>query len=314
MTQILKLFLFFIIIFGFLSSIFNLVQAATDCPIGQGWCIEVSIPGLKAGTPVKDPGVYFEKVYIFAVALGAILAVVMIIYGGFIWMTSPAVANIQKGKDMIYGAISGLILLLASYLILYTINPELVGLSSPAMQNVNIDTGNTGGSNNSGGGGNTGGGGSSTNNIAQTIINTVNSNPGVYSQFALCYGSTGCEDADTYILNYTLGPENSAWSYHPYNYPLGASNTLPSPELLNIWHNSLDNGNIVFAHVLGGGSGQHWILILGIDENNNITSFDPADGLIHTDPLTYQNRPGWYYFGSPINGVNDGWGGYVTVP
>ena len=53
---------------------------------------------------------------------------IMIMWAGFLWMTSAAnPANIATAKRYIFNAIIGAILLLSSYVILNTINPELVG-------------------------------------------------------------------------------------------------------------------------------------------------------------------------------------------
>lgn len=141
-----------IILFLSLICLFITVAGFISAAEVGGWKLEIGVPGLQAGTEVKEPGQYLETVFKFAVMLAAILAVVMIIAGGFLWMTSPAIGTKEKGKEMIYGAIGGLILLLASYLILYTINPALTGLKGPELADVNINT--------SGGGGGTGGGGS----------------------------------------------------------------------------------------------------------------------------------------------------------
>jgi len=53
---------------------------------------------------------------------------VMILYAGFLWMTSAAnPGNIAVAKRYMTNAIIGAVLLLSSYIILYTINPDLVG-------------------------------------------------------------------------------------------------------------------------------------------------------------------------------------------
>ncbi|MFA5358353.1 MAG: pilin [Patescibacteria group bacterium] len=67
--------------------------------------------------------------YKFGVGAAAVLAVVMIVIGGFIWMTSGGDSGrITAAKGYIIGSIVGLILALGSYSILYLVNPELVYL------------------------------------------------------------------------------------------------------------------------------------------------------------------------------------------
>lgn len=57
--------------------------------------------------------------------LGAIVAVVMIILGALTYMFSDIVPNKKRAIDRIRGAMWGLLLLAASWLILNTINPQL---------------------------------------------------------------------------------------------------------------------------------------------------------------------------------------------
>lgn len=73
---------------------------------------------------------YIDYVFKFSIALAAFLAVVMIIYGGFLYMTSEIPGVKSDGKEKITNAIFGLIMILASYLILQTIDPRLVEVTT----------------------------------------------------------------------------------------------------------------------------------------------------------------------------------------
>lgn len=74
---------------------------------------------------------YIAGVYKYAVAVVSIIAVVMIMVGGLRWMTAGGNASaISSAKEMISGAVIGLILLLGSYTVLYTINPDLVNFKA----------------------------------------------------------------------------------------------------------------------------------------------------------------------------------------
>lgn len=74
-------------------------------------------------------GNYISTVYTWGLSVVGILAVVMMMIGGLIWTTAGGSAtHIATAKQYIGGAISGLVLLLVSYLLLETINPELVNL------------------------------------------------------------------------------------------------------------------------------------------------------------------------------------------
>lgn len=76
-------------------------------------------------------GQYVSALYQYGVGLAAVLAVVMIMIGGFLWLTSGGSPNrAGKAKEFITSALLGLLLALFSYTILYTINPRLVTMGS----------------------------------------------------------------------------------------------------------------------------------------------------------------------------------------
>ena len=60
------------------------------------------------------------------ITLGALFAVVMLVIAGIGYMISESGVEIQKAKDRAWHAIQGLLLLTACWLILYTINPNLL--------------------------------------------------------------------------------------------------------------------------------------------------------------------------------------------
>lgn len=64
--------------------------------------------------------------YYFIVSIAGLAAFFMLVWGGFEWMTSAGnPARISSAKDRISSALLGLLLILASFLILQVINPEL---------------------------------------------------------------------------------------------------------------------------------------------------------------------------------------------
>lgn len=106
------------------------------------------LPGLNTfnpgsmGTPgAGDLGAYLSKIIPLFIGICAILAVVMIVIGGIEYMTNEIVSNKEEGKKKIRNAIAGLLLALAAWLILYTINPKIldVDLSSVVQQVVEIN-------------------------------------------------------------------------------------------------------------------------------------------------------------------------------
>jgi hypothetical protein len=71
-----------------------------------------------------SPCEYIKVAYAWGLGLVGTLAVTVIAYGGFLYM----VGKVEQGRDYITSAFLGVLLLFGSYLILYTINPELAKL------------------------------------------------------------------------------------------------------------------------------------------------------------------------------------------
>ncbi len=94
-------------------------------------CIQgTSTGGECATTPTIDLNGYIGYIFKFAIALAAFLAVIMIIWGGVETMTSEVPFIKSNGKDKIQNAVIGLVMVLASYLILVTIDPRLVEINT----------------------------------------------------------------------------------------------------------------------------------------------------------------------------------------
>ena len=81
-------------------------QTAGDCPLGK----------------------YLKIMFGLFLGTAAVLAMVMIVMGGMEYMTSELISSKESGKDKIKNAIFGLLLALSAYLILNTINPNLLDI------------------------------------------------------------------------------------------------------------------------------------------------------------------------------------------
>lgn len=74
---------------------------------------------------------YIKYAFRLAIALAAFAAVVMFTYGGFEYMMSEtSVSNQKTAKDRMQNAILGLLAVLSSYVILNTIDPRLVNVTT----------------------------------------------------------------------------------------------------------------------------------------------------------------------------------------
>lgn len=90
--------------------------------------LEMPLPGT-AGKNISNPGQYIQYFFIFGLSLIGFLAVAALVVGGIMWMTGGSITSTEKARNIIIGAVSGVVLLLCSYLLLWTIDPSLVNLT-----------------------------------------------------------------------------------------------------------------------------------------------------------------------------------------
>ncbi|MBI4836868.1 MAG: L,D-transpeptidase [Candidatus Portnoybacteria bacterium] len=89
--------------------------------LAQGYQLQIPIP--KGQSSVSGPSQYIQMIFK---------------YGLSIVGSGGNETRKKSGKEWMWGAVMGLVLLLCSWLILYTINPQLTKLSEPALQRVTI--------------------------------------------------------------------------------------------------------------------------------------------------------------------------------
>ncbi|OGL73414.1 hypothetical protein A3F28_00875 [Candidatus Uhrbacteria bacterium RIFCSPHIGHO2_12_FULL_57_11] len=102
--------------------------------------LSIPVPGIPEFSEVKLQGPegqryyiipwlaqYLEAIYRYALSIIGVVATVMVVYGGIRWLTAAGnMTAIGEAKKVIGNAVIGLIIALGSYLILFTINPEIV--------------------------------------------------------------------------------------------------------------------------------------------------------------------------------------------
>lgn len=118
----------FIVIIGqvlFLCGVsFNMAQAQ-----GEPYVPLVEIPNINSYEKQQSSdglSAYLGNMYTFGVAIATLLAVIMIMWGGIEYMSTDSMGGKEGGKEKISNALFGLLLALGSYLILRTINQELL--------------------------------------------------------------------------------------------------------------------------------------------------------------------------------------------
>lgn len=126
-----------LIIIGVLILVSQITFAQTPCgPQDDGSYILCSpIPGMPLR--VTDVGSYVGNIYRFALMIGGIIVFARIVYGGLKYIFSAGnVTAKSDARDVITQAIWGLTLLLGAFLILNTVNPNLIKLKEPGISQV----------------------------------------------------------------------------------------------------------------------------------------------------------------------------------
>lgn len=83
---------------------------------------------------ITGPASYIHYLFIWGLGMVGVMALAALAYGGFVYLVSGGSETAKAhAKSWIWGAIWGLLLLFASWLILYTINPDLVNLKEPTL-------------------------------------------------------------------------------------------------------------------------------------------------------------------------------------
>jgi len=172
------------------------------------YTFETGIPGIaKKGETLPTSGIsnLVNKIIVFVFALAGLLSMAMIIYAGVEISISAGNANLQRdAKDRLLWAIVGLIFLFTSYILLYTINPELVRIKEPGLggnNNAPSNGFNPGGGGGGGGGGSgadgSGSGADGNNNAPHTLLTGFKwplATPPSRDSITSCYGYRNSEE------------------------------------------------------------------------------------------------------------------------
>lgn len=116
---------FFVALLLFISP-FLVIHAADYVPLAP---IPGTVPNCAKPPCGTNLSVYLIGSFKVGIALAGILAFLMIVLGGFEYLSTDAITGKEEGKARIERAIGGLILALTSYIILYTIDPTLVSMN-----------------------------------------------------------------------------------------------------------------------------------------------------------------------------------------
>jgi len=98
--------------------------------------INPNIPGI-SNVSTAGPAGWIKGFYNFALLAAGILAFGAAVFGGFKYATSAGDASKQsEGRAWIWSALLGILLLAGAYIILQTVNPNLVKLQNPTLSTI----------------------------------------------------------------------------------------------------------------------------------------------------------------------------------
>lgn len=131
--------IFFLQIIGLVFLIFS-PQATQAADIK--FTPQIGIPGqpeidFSKDKTIRPIGLYIQSIYKYAIGIVGILATIVMMFGGVLWITAMgSQEKITDAKAWITASLTGLFLALTSYIMLATINPALVTLNTPGVLTV----------------------------------------------------------------------------------------------------------------------------------------------------------------------------------
>jgi len=111
------------------------------------FALEVTYPKAITGATITDKSdlaQYLKYVVDFGLSFGLAIAVLTLVISSIFYFVAPAIPGaLEIAKDRISGAISGLLILLLTYLVITTINPSLSVFSIDSLEKIETQTPNT---------------------------------------------------------------------------------------------------------------------------------------------------------------------------
>lgn len=116
-------------------------KTQVDLPTLSGTADEQGRKTITIQPNTKSIGEYIKAIYEYAIGIVGILATVVMMMGGFLWLTAGGSAErIGNAKSWIGASLTGLVLVLASYTILSYVNTDLVNFKGTEITSVDDGT------------------------------------------------------------------------------------------------------------------------------------------------------------------------------
>lgn len=106
--------------------------------------LSVDVPTITFSSIIEKDGAlhinfladYISGMYLYLLQIAVLIAVIMMMIGGLRYVLASGSGNVKGAKDQIRNAIVGLTLLMSVYMILFIVNPNLVGLTFPEITTI----------------------------------------------------------------------------------------------------------------------------------------------------------------------------------
>lgn len=144
MKNLAKILIGFVVVMVMILPVFSIVHATDPLP---DYTVLAPLPGTTGtcdtgSTPKIDPATgkttggcttnfntYLPAMFKLAIGVAAVLAFIMLTYAGVLYMTTDAISGKGKAKGYIENALWGLLLVIGAWVILNTINPQLLSFN-----------------------------------------------------------------------------------------------------------------------------------------------------------------------------------------
>lgn len=127
-----------------IAVLFFALYFITYNPIMAQIKLETGLPGHSTVPTETALPSYIKYLFIFGLGMITILALTKMIIGGILYIAAAGnAAKVEDAKDTIFQALLGVGILLVSYLLLRTINPDLVNLTNPNLAPTKFQNTNT---------------------------------------------------------------------------------------------------------------------------------------------------------------------------
>ncbi|MBU1178527.1 pilin [Patescibacteria group bacterium] len=97
--------------------------------LGESVGVESALASSTSGFfgATDDPCAYWKAVFDFAMKIAGALAFAAVLFGGLLWLISSGDSSkLEKAKDLIKGALTGLFIAFLSYVLFWALNPYLI--------------------------------------------------------------------------------------------------------------------------------------------------------------------------------------------